>query len=44
MAIEKQNEKRLFYYRHLNVFQVQTINILNEASILHIVECCSCLT
>lgn len=44
MAVEKQNEKRLFYYQHLNVFLVQTISILNEASILHIVEYCSCLT
>lgn len=26
------------------VFQVQTINILNKASILHIIEYCSCLT
>lgn len=44
MAVEKQNEKRLFYYQHLNVFLVQTISILNEASLLHIFEYCSCLT
>lgn len=38
MAIEKQNEQSLFYYWHLNDFQVRTIYILNEALLSHIVS------
>ena len=37
-AIGKQNERRFFYCRHLNVFQIQTAYFLNEPWILDTVS------